>query len=452
MSKNFLGLVMIKYFFTAFIFLFLLGCGGSGSSSSTQTSTLVQSTQYQASILHDSNNCTATNTITAATNRPMLVVLINYDNISITSQNSIWKDKMFSKGNSQLNHYYLEASSKQFEFAQVTETVGCSDDGVVSVQIHKDHPNSNNLEAIYPDLKTALSAVDAHVDFSNYDSNANGFISSDELLFTFIIAGYEDSYEGYHVENGVWAHEYCMESTLNIPTLDGVSLMACQNGGNFSLFGERHGKTNPHNATIGIIAHELGHSAFSLPDLYNTTNQYKGGIGYFGLMGSGTWAMQASDSYPGNTPVHFSAWSKVYNNWVTPTTTTGYNTLYASSSSNYNVVKVPINATSYYLIENRDNSGYDKGLYSLSGMFDGGIAIWEIDTTKLTAQHLEDNDVNADTQNKAVDLVEASASNIDSTGGKGDEDALYYTPNQTSLAGVVSNVSARGSTMSLNVN
>ncbi|MGB3961402.1 MAG: M6 family metalloprotease domain-containing protein [Sulfurimonas sp.] len=387
---------------------------------------------------------------------PMLGILISYNNIQITSSQSTWSGKLFGKLDHQLNHYYIEASHGNFEFAKVVESGGTANDGLVSIRLDKNHPNADIEDfttfaaAVYPDLTAALVALDSVVDFSLYDTNADGHITPDELLLTFIIAGYEDAFEGHHVTNGIWAHQYCMTSSSNVPTLDSVTLMGCANEGNFALFGERHGVTNSHDATIGIIAHELGHSAFHLPDLYNTQGT-TGGIGYFGLMGAGTWARQNSSEYPGNTPTHFSAWSKYYNGWVTPKTVTGSTTLTQTASLDYDLIKIPIDTTSYYLLENRNNAGYDKGLYALDGTFGGGIAIWKVDETKLTSYYFDNNIVNADTANKGVDLVEAVVGTIDTLGGGGDENALYYEGNVNYFLTLVDGISPRASVMNLNI-
>ena len=98
-------------------------------------------------------------------------------------------------------------------------------------------------------------------------------------------------------------------------TLDNVSLMGRtdsaygQNG--FSQFGERHGSSSSDtwDATIGVMAHELGHAYFDLPDLYDTSAIGEG-IGAFGLMGGGSWGKKSSSEKSGATPVHLSAWSK----------------------------------------------------------------------------------------------------------------------------------------------
>lgn len=388
---------------------------------------------------------------------PMLVVLLSFNDIAISSDDALWSEKIFGTSEGELNNYYMQASANHFKFLRATENSGTPDDGIVSLHLNKNHPNTDVdsgffEENTYPDLKSALSALDKYVDFSNYDTNADGHISAHELLITFIFAGYEDAYEGRHVDKGIWAHQNCMDDSTYIPTLDGVGVMECAYGGNFALFGEKHDISNPHNATIGIIAHELGHATFNLPDLYNTSNPNSGGIGYFGIMGAGTWGTKNATEYAGNTPSHFCAWSKIYNRWIEPqevshTTTT----LTETASSDYNIIKIPIDSTSYYLLENRNNSGYDRGLSSLDGDFQGGIAIWKIDETKLTQEYMSNNIVNADTQNKGVDLVEAVDGYIDYSGGSGNENALYYKGNVDYFKTLVTNISQRGSQMTLNI-
>ena len=234
--------------------------------------------------------------------------------------------------------------------------------------------------------------------------------------------------------------------------------MGCGNCCNFALFGERHYDPNQptipaHDATIGIIAHELGHSAFGLPDLYNTFNPSSGGIGYFGLMGSGTWTYANSSQFAGQTPVHMSAWSKFYKGWTIPDNTLGSKVMNATSLNSYNTLIIE-NNEKCYLLENRDNSGYDRGLFALSGTFGGGLAIWEIDETKTTSTNIYYNNVNIDTLNKGVDLVEAQSGTID-YGTGGDENALYYDGNNNSFTtstANISNISVRSSAMTLDVN
>ncbi|WP_207562243.1 M6 family metalloprotease domain-containing protein [Sulfurimonas aquatica] len=445
---------MIKTILLLLSLLFFIGCGGVSSSENVDTNVTTTQEQTTDTTLGAPSNAVAKSSI------PMLAVLVSYNNQSISSSEQVWSDKLFGKSPHQLNHYYLEVSNNNFEFSKVVESSGIINNGVASVKLNINHPNliTDNsdyfADTVYSGLSDALKKLDSNIDFSNYDKDANGHITRDELNLIFIIAGFEDAYETIGSDiNSIWAHESCIENSNIIPTLDSVSLMGCEEKGNFALFGEKHDILNPHDATIGIIAHELGHSAFNLPDLYNMSNNgATGGIGNFGLMGAGTWGMQNSLDKPGNTPTHFCAWSKYYNNWVTPKSVKGSTTLTQTSSVDYDLIKIPLTTTSYYLLENRNNSGYDKGLYSLDGIFNGGMALWKIDETKLTQTHFDDNSVNASTTNKGVDLVEAQPGLIDFRRNGGDEDALFYQGNVSSFGGLFSNVSSRGSIMSLNIN
>ena len=459
---------MTNYLYLCVALLFLTACDSTVTSlsndgniitdetksTSNNTSTLTND-DYITSIPNDTIKNTAVSLVPHKKSFiPMLGILINYNNIHITSSVSSWSTKLFGKNEHQLNHYYAEVSNSKFEFKKANETNGITNDGIVTVTLNKNHPNTDidsydfDLK-MHPDLMDSLKVIDKEIDFSNYDSDANGHITPDELLLTFIIAGYEDSYQGYHVTNGVWGHQSCVNNEYS-PTVDGVTLMNCLSNGNFAMFGERHDIHDSHDATIGIIAHELGHSAFSLPDLYNTSGD-EGGIGSFGLMGAGVWTRQSPKEEHGNTPTHFSAWSKIYMGWVTPMEESGSATLVESASDSYNIIKIPISANNYYLLENRNNYGYDKGLYSLDGVFDGGIAIWHINENKLTTENFLENNVNNNVNNKGVDLVEAQNTYIDYN-RDGGEKALFYSPHIDSFGTKITNISTRDSVMNLNIN
>ena len=427
---------------------FMTGCGGGSTEGSTSSPIELEAPP------------------TASGSVAMLLIRVQYNNIGFTSGAVTWSNKIFGGQRHQLNHYYHETSAGKFIFERVNENEGTADDGVITVTLNKKHPNSGSSTTIHSDLKQAVEAADAYIDFSRYDTDGSGTITPNELQVMFIVAGDEDAYGIYNEGNpAVWAHQSCV-SILNTPIVDGVSVMGCLSGGNYSLFGERHGT---HDATIGIIAHELGHAAFALPDLYDIDYD-SAGIGFFGMMGYGNWGQQNSADLPGNTPVHFSAWSKIANGWVAAMTLSGISStdinLYETASKTYNVVKLPINSDEYFLLENRNNSGYDRGLFALNGTFGGGMAIWHIDESVISTNY-GSNTVNSDATRKGVDLEEANMAELDSSSGIGHEKNLYYTGNMdrfdpltspntdgysTSGSGIyVENISNRGAVMAVTV-
>jgi len=449
--------------------LFLIACSGGGNGANTDD---LQVADYNYSTDYDTSQ-------EATKQHPMLVIRMDYANQHFVNNEESWAAKIFGGQPHQLNHYMDEVSNGQFLYTPVAEGGGAND-GVVTVYFTSNHPdpdiNSPLFSSqLFPELKDAVTAVSNYgFDFSLYDDDQNGAITPDELLVVFIMAGGEDAYSGNIPANGVWAHQWCTTSTYT-PLVNGVSLMECDDNGNYAIFGERHYDTDyygnilaAHDATIGIIAHELGHSALNLPDLYDV-DYSSAGIGYFGLMSSGIWGQANAQEYPGQTPVHFSAWSKTATGWVDPVILTGSNIeINATGDSNYNIVKVPISSSEYFLLENRSTAGYDNGLsYTIDGIYKGGLAIWHIDETIIYSNFL-DNTVNADASHKGVDLEEANNPVLDlSWTEKGDARNLYYLGNKTEFSPLttpdsdsyyssgtgitINNISAIGSTMTVDI-
>ncbi len=406
----------------------------------------------------------------------MIVIRLEFSDQTFISNATSWQQILFGTQEGELNHYYHEVSQNQFEFSPVADKGNVSN-GVATVTFDQNHPdpdinaNPSDFEgALHPFLKAAIEQVSADgFDFQAYDTNDDDSISPDELIVTFIMAGEEDAYSGGSSVNGVWAHQYCTEAQYT-PNVNGVYVMGCNQDGKYAIFGERHHDTvsTSHDATVGIIAHELGHAALGLVDLYDVTYN-SAGIGYFGLMSSGTWGQASAQEYPGQTPVPFSAWSKIYAGWFQSAAETGSNIeLNGTGYSNYNIVKVPISCSEYFLLENRSTAGYDQGLaYPLDGTYMGGLAIWHIDEYVISS-NLNANTINTNVSHKGVDLEEASNPVLDNGWYEhGNAKNLYYSGNKTEFSPItepnsdsyyssgtgiaVYNISAVGSTMTVDI-
>jgi len=414
---------------------------------------------------------------TSLTERPMLVVRLQYTDKQFVHDESIWHNILFGIQKGELNHYYHEISNKQFGFKPVADAGNVSH-GIVTINRNTNHPDpdidhySTFEQKLHPELKIAIETVASDgFDFSIYDKNGDHSITPNELLVMFIMAGEEDAYSGGTITKGVWAHELCTQSIYTPHVNGGVSVLGCQNSGSYTIFGERHhdGVHNSHDATIGIIAHELGHGTFNLPDLYAGSSTR---IGYYGLMGNGSWGQAKSSDFPGSSPTHMTAWSKIDVGWFTPqkihTDAASFMELTATGSSNYNIIKAPMynNKDEYFLLENRGALGYDEGLKYVNPNYLGGIAIWHIDDAIIASNRVA-NTVNADADHKGVDLEEAAGSSVDEL--KGDPVTnLYYssnvdafTPNTTPNTNLyndehsyifITDISSLGTVMSLKIN
>lgn len=123
-------------------------------------------------------------------------------------------------------------------------------------------------------------------------------------------------------------------------------------------------------AGIGTTCHEIGH-LLDLPDLYDPDGS-SSGVGPFCLMGNG------NHNGKGKRPAHLSAWCKARLGWVSPTPITRhgiYQLPQAASSPMAYRMNVPGAPQEYFLLENRQNAGFDTDL----AWGAGGILIWHVD-------------------------------------------------------------------------
>jgi len=413
---------------------------------------------------------------------------------SFKSGTSCWANKIFGTGTGQLNEYWQEVSYGKFMVLPASETHGINNDGIITVGLSGNHPNFNKTSSsgVYTDtyFSEALTKADPYIDFSQYDSNNDGHLSTIELQVMFLVAGGESAAGGFP---GIWAHKSCIPKTLSNgavhPTHDGYSIAECGYQG-YSTFGERQPELTTTltgkmvDARIGTIAHELAHAIFCLPDLYDYTGNSKG-IGTWGLMASGASGNSRNGDYNfGSTPTHLTAWSKYKTdgswcyNWYG--NTANYNgvvfelpdnissssssvTLYHSTHTNFNtkIINIPGKTKEYFMVENIGHDGYQQGLnHSLWDVGEdvSGIAIWHIDENQLT---------NDNVTHKLVDLEEAADAGLDNKNHLGKRTNLFYSGNKTDFSNstdpnsksydgnssgiTINNISAPGESMTLDI-
>lgn len=309
-----------------------------------------------------------------------LFIMIEFNDFQFVSDEASWSDKIFggypgSVTAGSVNDYYQEISQGQLFFTPANEAQGTLNDGFIKVQLNIDHPHyANNASSWTSVLEDALLAASSSIDFSQYDSNQDGTVTNDELTISFIVAGRESSYTGSSTE-GFWGHAYVSHA---FGSFDGVDVSTGYMG-----IGERQGPTaSPYDSTIGIIAHELGHSAFKLFDLYNQPSS----ISYWGLMGAGSWGYKSGERL-GERPVHMTAYSKLrvilqdgdrgffQPQDITPNASAQLiTTNHPFDVNDYSFFRIPGESeTQYWLVEQRKVEGYDEGLLR-NGNNTGGLA------------------------------------------------------------------------------
>lgn len=344
----------------------------------------------------------------AAADLPLAVIVAEFKGMPY-SETFNWAKTIFTDDLS-LAEYYTDMSLGQFTFTPVRETscfggknrnsADAVNDGVIHVTLDLPHDdwafqypymskkdiaaNSSLADA----ARAAIMAADAYVDFSAYDTDASGSITTDELALGFVFAGYEaSSSEDYKngKKNYLWSHAWSLQEvkdeysfSFELPAPDGVSVNS------YIAISEREedGAQEPYST----LAHELGHY-MGLPDLYDTSynarDEWGGyGVGCLSLMCMDFWPDQASQSA---SPTPLDAWSRVVLGWVTPTPAGGAGTYALTAQddadfSAYNVIKVTTpNPGEYYLLENRALTKWDAPIASNFDTAAGGVVLWHID-------------------------------------------------------------------------
>ena len=340
-------------------------------------------------------------TLSTTEESDVLVLLVGFKNEAVKYSDADWSNRFFGKSGSTLYNYYDEVSEGKLHFVAAEESSGTQNDGIVRVSLNENHPEPMLQEDISKGtqqiVSDALKAANGKVNFAKYDRNKNGSISADELHIVTIVAGYEASYGFANTKHSVWGHKSSIYK-IDPPELDGVIVGDYISRGSYTMFGESH---LLHMATVGIIAHEMGHD-LGLPDLYDKDRSSLG-VGIHSLMGSGSWATVKGE-YSGEFPTHLDPWSKIALGFVKPKVVTenGDYDVANFSQDDFSVLKIDLTKNGeYFLLENRQYKGFDRGLEEKTNS--SGIAIWHIIENKMYG-----NEVNVDENHKGMDLEEAN--------------------------------------------
>jgi M6 family metalloprotease-like protein len=219
--------------------------------------------------------------------------------------------------------------------------------------------------------------------WQQYDWDNDGEV--DQVMI--IYAGEGEASGG--AEATIWPHEYSLaaakyygEGTGPV-TVDNnleVNTYAVANEGMVeqSLFGESFTYMG-----IGTICHEFSH-CLGLMDMYDTA--------YGGNFGMDAWSLMDQGSYNNNgfTPANYTSFEKQQIGWITPkelTTATTVTALQAlADADDFYRITNKGNENEYYLLENRQQKGWDQyvpssGLLVLHVDYDDEIWAWNLANT-----------------------------------------------------------------------
>ena len=236
-------------------------------------------------------------------------------------------------------------------------------------------PVTLSRNSAYYDQHTSAMIVEAcgkvsddlGIDMSIYDTNDDGRLDN---VFVYY-AGHNEAEGGSSTT--IWPHRSIVQTGDRV---NGKLIY------DYACTSELRGSAGTSMCGIGTFCHEFGH-VLGLPDYYDTadnTDQYT----------IGSWDIMCSGSYNGNgkTPPTYTAGERFELGWVTPVQLTdagqytlepienGKKQIYLIAKEPHNLSWGSASPSEYWLLENRQNVGWDRHSTSLPGT---GLLIWHVD-------------------------------------------------------------------------
>ena len=238
--------------------------------------------------------------------------------------------------------------------------------------------NNSQKEDVKPGEMVAEACLWAHehgTDFSKYDWDGDGEVDQVFVLY----AGHGEA--SYKDANTIWPHMHYLSASDygKALSLDGVTVDT------YACSSELNGDGNLDG--IGTFCHEFSH-CMGFPDLYDTSSDG----GWFGM---GDFDLMCSGSYNGDSkcPAGYSAYEKAECGWLTlkdmtdvekETSIAGVQPM--SADGDAYVIKNKGHEDEYYILENRQKTGWDSylpasGLMITHVDYDADIWDWNMPNT-----------------------------------------------------------------------
>lgn len=301
----------------------------------------------------------------------VLVLLVDFNDQEKITPVDYYHDLLFSENKVEtgsLREYYAEVSWNQLNIE------GDVDGWYRARKKYSDYVdlgkvNTDTLRWKMPKAKelvkeTILQAKKRNnINFSKYDNTGNGNI--DTLIVVYAGEGAE------RTSNFSYIYPHRGKFLKPIEINDGLV------ADNYILMHELP------SYDIGGYCHEVAH-CLGVPDLY---------LPDFSSTIVGRWCLMGLGCYnnDGKTPGHLSAWCKVHLGWAEPVIIKGSPETYSiptvtqSTDSIYKIEVKGFGGKEYFLIENRQQKGFDEFLPS------NGLLIWHVDESRAT-EYFPNND------------------------------------------------------------
>jgi len=300
-----------------------------------------------------------------------LAILIRFADKDSSVNSRRFDTLLFVNRQSTVRNYYAAVSYGQMDL--LTVNLPSSIGWRMAPQTYAYYCNAQNGTGSYPSnsqrlCEDIIDQIDPIVDFSQYDNNGDGSVDAIILIHTGPGAEFTQN------DSDIWSHSW----SITPRSRDGVYIS------DYCIQPEYW--NTPGDMTCGVFCHELGH-VLGLPDLYDTDYSSRG-VGKWSLMASGSWN---GPTNLGNYPAEPDAWCRIQLGFSSAvnvgSNTNGVNIMSVEGGGNiYRLWSGGALGSEYFLVENRQRTGYDAYLPS------DGLLVWHIDGTRLSSMTPNDNE------------------------------------------------------------
>ena len=296
-----------------------------------------------------------------------LVILVNFKDLKFQYKLADYQQMLNESGYSANNgvgsarDYFIACSDSVFSpvfdcYGPVTVSKDYAYYGQNKGSSHSPHADDMIVEA-------CNLVADQGVDLTQYDTDGDGRLDN-----VFVYYAGNNEAEGAS-ENTIWPHRSVVQGNNRV---QGKLIY------DYACTSELRGTGNA-MCGIGTFCHEFGH-VLGLPDYYDTDDSHAYTVG--------TWDIMCSGSYNGSgkTPPSYTAGERFQLGWLQPVQlkAAGFytlkpletsNTAYLIAKTDHNLSWADANPNEYWLLENRQNLGWDKHSTSLPAT---GMVIFHI--------------------------------------------------------------------------
>lgn len=312
-----------------------------------------------------------------------LILLVNFKDVKFQEENdqAFYNNVANTPGFTDENgfhgsvaDYFKDQSRGLFELTfDVVGPVTVSKDAKYYGENDANGEDTRAEEMVVEAVKLAKDQV---TNWSQYDWDGDGEV--DQVMIIYAGEGEADG----GAESTIWPHEWELQyKDLDFEIVEGLKIntYAVANEGSAQQdywTGVEYFAVNG----IGTICHEFSH-CLGLPDMYDTS--------YSGNYGMGAWSLMDSGSYNGDgfIPSGYTSYDKYCIGWIEPielTTATEVNDMHAvNESDDVYIIKNATHPDEYYLIESRQQKGWDantpaKGMLILHVDYDPDIWLYNL--------------------------------------------------------------------------